>query len=63
MLSAQFAAPLRMADIDQPGGFSSIPSLTATEPLTAREPERVLAAANIKESRDGCAGGPDRERH
>src|SRR5437764_15034383 len=32
MLSAQFAAPLPTADIDQPGGFSSIPSLTCSEP-------------------------------
>ena len=44
MLSAQFAAPLPTADIDQPGGFSSIPSLTCSEPTFAlgwRDGEKI----------------------
>ena len=50
MLSAQFAAPLPTADIDQPGGFSSIPSLTCSEPpllLAGADGEKISLERKI----------------
>jgi len=53
MLSAQFAAPLPTADIDQPGGFSSIPSLTCSEPpLLLAVPQLCVRS---ERPRNGCS--------